>query len=69
MQRLSTIPVAGDIAGFVLTCYAVYKAKQIGVPQAKLNRVMKFAVMDAVVGLFLLQERSLMFLFVRAVKP
>ncbi|WP_180059266.1 DUF4112 domain-containing protein [Acinetobacter sp. YH12128] len=47
---LSTIPVAGDIAGFVLTCYAVYKAEQIGVPQAKLNGVMKLAVMDAVVG-------------------
>lgn len=47
---LSTIPVAGDIAGFVLTCYAVYKAKQVGVPPAKLNGVMKLAVMDAVVG-------------------
>ncbi|MCL6245017.1 MULTISPECIES: DUF4112 domain-containing protein [Acinetobacter] len=47
---LSTIPVAGDIAGFVLTCYAVYKAKQIGVPQAKLNGVMKLAVIDAIVG-------------------
>ena len=47
---LSTIPVAGDIAGFVLTCYAVYKAKQIGIPQAKLNGVMKLAVIDAVVG-------------------
>ena len=47
---LSTIPVAGDVAGFVLTCYAVYKAKQIGVPQSKLNGVVKLAVMDAVVG-------------------
>lgn len=47
---LSTIPVAGDIAGFVLTCYAVVKAKQIGVPQHKLNGVIKLAVMDAVVG-------------------
>ncbi|MEG0482603.1 MAG: DUF4112 domain-containing protein [Acinetobacter sp.] len=47
---LSTIPVAGDAAGFVLTCYAVYKAKQIGVPQAKLNGVMKLAAVDAVVG-------------------
>ena len=47
---LSTIPVAGDVAGFVLTCYAVYKAKQIGVPQAKLNGVLKLAIMDAVVG-------------------
>lgn len=47
---LSTIPMAGDVAGFVLTCYAVYKAKQLGVPQSKLNGVMKLAVMDAVVG-------------------
>lgn len=47
---LSTIPVAGDIAGFILTCYAVVKAKQIGVPQEKLNGVIKLAVMDAVVG-------------------
>lgn len=47
---LSTIPVAGDIAGFVLTCYAVVKARQIGVPQDKLNGVIKLAVMDAVVG-------------------
>ncbi|OTG83725.1 DUF4112 domain-containing protein [Acinetobacter sp. ANC 4648] len=47
---LSTIPIAGDVAGFVLTCYAVYKAKQIGVPQAKLNGVMQLAVMDGLVG-------------------
>jgi len=47
---LSTIPVAGDVAGFVLTCYAIYKAKQIGVPQSKLNPLMKLAMMDAVVG-------------------
>ncbi|SPL70991.1 DUF4112 domain-containing protein [Acinetobacter stercoris] len=47
---LSTIPFAGDIAGFVLTCYAVYKAKQIGVPQAKLNGVLKLAVLDGIVG-------------------
>ena len=47
---LSTIPIAGDIAGFALTCYAVYKAKQIGVPHAKLNGVIKLALMDAVVG-------------------
>jgi hypothetical protein len=33
---LSTVPIAGDIAGFALTCYAIYKAKQIGVPQEKL---------------------------------
>ena len=48
---LSTIPIAGDVAGFIVTCYAVYKAKQIGVPQSKLNGVLKLAVMDGVVGL------------------
>ena len=47
---LGTIPVVGDAAGFALTCYAIYKAKQIGVPQHKLNVVYKLAVMDAVVG-------------------
>lgn len=47
---LSTIPVAGDVAGFVLTCYAIYKAKQIGVPQSKLTPVMQLAMVDAVVG-------------------
>lgn len=47
---LSTIPVAGDIAGFVLTSYAIYKARQIGVPNEKLKPVLKMAVMDAVVG-------------------
>jgi len=47
---LSTVPVAGDLAGFSLTCYAIYKARQIGVPQSKLNPVIKLATMDAVVG-------------------
>lgn len=47
---LSTVPIAGDIAGFALTCYAIYKAKQLGVPQHKLNGVIKLAAMDAVVG-------------------
>ncbi|MGE8541000.1 MAG: DUF4112 domain-containing protein [Acinetobacter sp.] len=47
---LSTIPIAGDAAGFVLTCYAIYKAKQIGVPQEKLSPVLRMAMADAVVG-------------------
>ena len=47
---LSTIPIAGDAAGFILTCYAIYKAKQIGVPQHKLSPVLKMAMIDAVVG-------------------
>lgn len=61
---LSTIPVAGDIAGFVLTCYAVVKAKQIGVPQEKLNGVIKLAVMDAVMG-FIPVAGTLFDIFIR----
>ncbi|WP_407412354.1 DUF4112 domain-containing protein [Acinetobacter sp.] len=47
---LSTVPIAGDLAGFALTCYAIYKARQLGVPQHKLNPVIQLALMDAVVG-------------------
>lgn len=47
---LSTIPVAGDVAGFILTCYAIRQAKIIGVPQHKLNEVIRLAVIDAIVG-------------------
>ena len=47
---LSTIPVAGDVAGFTLTLYAIHKARQIGVPQHKLTPVLKLAAMDAILG-------------------
>jgi len=47
---LSTIPVAGDVAGFALTLYAIHKARQIGVPQHKLRPVLKLAAMDAILG-------------------
>lgn len=47
---LSTVPVAGDLAGLVLTGYAIYKAKQIGVSSQKLTPVIQLAVVDALVG-------------------
>jgi len=47
---LSTIPIVGDAAGFILTGYAVVKAKQIGVPQKKLNPVIGMAAADAILG-------------------
>ena len=65
---LSTVPVAGDLAGFALTCYAIYKARQIGVPQSKLNPVIKLATMDWSV-LFPWLEPSSIFLSVLAVRP
>ncbi len=47
---LSTIPFAGDIAGFILTMYAFKKAKEVGVPQHKLAGVIKLAILDMLVG-------------------
>ncbi|MCH7310974.1 DUF4112 domain-containing protein [Acinetobacter sp. ANC 4805] len=47
---LSTIPFAGDVAGFILTLYAFKKAREVGVPQHKLNGVLKLAIMDMFVG-------------------
>jgi len=47
---LSTIPFAGDVAGFILTLYAFKKAREVGVPQHKLNGVLKLAIMDMLVG-------------------
>ena len=47
---LSTIPFAGDIAGFVLTLYAFKKAREVGIPQHKLNGVVRLAIMDMLVG-------------------
>lgn len=47
---LSAVPVVGDLAGFVLTLYAFKKAKQVGLPQHKLNGVVKLAIVDMLVG-------------------
>ena len=47
---LSTIPFAGDIAGFILTMYAFKKATEVGVPQHKLAGVIKLAILDMLVG-------------------
>ena len=47
---LSTIPFAGDVAGFVLTLYAFKKAREVGVPQYKLKVVVRLAIMDMLVG-------------------
>ena len=47
---LSTVPFAGDIAGFVLTLYAFKKAKEVGVPAAKLPPAIKWAIAEMLVG-------------------
>ena len=50
MQRLSTIPVAGDLAGLALTSYAFVLGRQLGVPAQKMTPAVRLAFVDMVVG-------------------
>ena len=47
---VGTIPVVGDVAGLALASYAIYQARQIGVPWHKLAPAVKLAVLDVGVG-------------------
>ncbi len=47
---LSTIPVAGDVAGLLLTGYAFVLGRRLGVPAAKLIPAIRLALIDLVVG-------------------
>lgn len=48
---LSTIPLAGDIAGLVLTGYAFILGRQLGVPTYKMTPAVRLALIDMVVGI------------------
>ena len=48
---LSTIPLAGDIAGLILTCYAFILGLQLGVPARKMLPAVRLALIDMVVGI------------------
>jgi hypothetical protein len=47
---VGTIPVVGDVAGLALAGYAIYQARQIGVPWHKLTPAVKLAALDVGVG-------------------
>lgn len=47
---LSTVPVAGDVAGLILTGYAFILGRQLGVPIHKMMPAVKLALIDMVVG-------------------
>lgn len=47
---LSTIPVAGDVAGLLLTGYAFVLGLRLGVPAHKLTPAVRLALVDLVVG-------------------
>ena len=48
---LSTIPLAGDLAGLVLTSYAFILGRQLGVPVHKMTPAVRLALIDMVVGI------------------
>ncbi|MGE6481474.1 DUF4112 domain-containing protein [Psychrobacter namhaensis] len=48
---LSTIPLAGDLAGLVLTGYAFILGRQLGVPTHKMTPAVRLALIDMVVGI------------------
>lgn len=47
---LSTVPIAGDVAGLILTGYAFILGRQLGVPVQKMTPAIKLALVDMVVG-------------------
>lgn len=47
---LSTIPLAGDLAGLALTSYAFILGRQLGVPAHKMTPAVRLALIDMVVG-------------------
>lgn len=48
---LSTIPLAGDLAGLALTSYAFVLGRQLGVPAHKMTPAVRLALIDMVVGI------------------
>ncbi|OLF39062.1 MULTISPECIES: DUF4112 domain-containing protein [unclassified Psychrobacter] len=48
---LSTIPLAGDLAGLALTSYAFILGRQLGVPAHKMTSAVRLALIDMVVGI------------------
>lgn len=47
---IGLIPVAGDLAGFVLSSYLIWQAKRFGAPRSMLTRMIFYAGLDFVVG-------------------
>ncbi len=48
---LSTLPLAGDLAGLALTSYAFILGRQLGVPAHKMLPAVRLALIDMVVGI------------------
>lgn len=47
---LGLIPVVGDLSGFVVSGYIIYRAARLGVPRKVVARMVFNAVLDAAIG-------------------
>lgn len=61
---LSSVPIAGDIAGLVLTGYAFFQGLKIGVPMSKMTPAVRLAIIDLFVGV-IPAAGTLMDIFIR----
>lgn len=61
---IGTIPVVGDLAGFGLALYAIFKAWQAGIPLIKLIPAIRLALLDVSVG-FIPVVGDVMDIFIR----
>lgn len=61
---LSTMPIAGDIAGLVLTAYAFFMGRKMGVPMHKMLPAVRLAIADLFVGIIPVAG-TLMDIFIR----
>ncbi|MEC7118498.1 MAG: DUF4112 domain-containing protein [Pseudomonadota bacterium] len=48
---VGVVPVVGDVAGLALASYAIFRAKQMGVPLSKLTPAIRLAFLDIGVGM------------------
>jgi len=47
---LGLVPIVGDLAGFAISSYIIFKAAQFGLPRKLVARMVFNALLDAVVG-------------------
>ena len=47
---LGLVPVIGDVSGFLVSGYLIYRAARLGLPREIVSRMVYNAVLDAVIG-------------------
>ena len=47
---IGLIPIVGDVSGFVVSGYLIYRAARLGLPRKLVSRMVYNAVLDATIG-------------------